>query len=145
MGQVDGRGALQAVPGLQAEEGKARLITRRCPRFRAMLMGRLGQHRLSGCDVGQVSLQEDESGARSEERLMGGVGHKGTAVSIREEWDEPPGWVPALGMRGMRVRRLPESQQWCLGSEISAQPLRDSFCLSQKNEGNSSREIRFYV
>ena len=104
MGQVDGRGALQAVPGLQAEEGKARLITRRCPRFRAMLTGRLGQHRLSGCDVGQVSLQEDESGARSEERLMGGVGHKGTAVSIREEWDEPPGWVPALGMRGKRVR-----------------------------------------
>lgn len=35
---------------------------------------------------------------------MGGVGHKGTAVSIREGWDEPPGWVPALGMRGMRVR-----------------------------------------
>ena len=43
------------------------------------------------------------------------------------------------------IPRLPESQQWCLGSEISAQPLRDSFCLNQKNEGNSIREIRFYI
>ena len=48
--------------------------------------------------------KKKEVGWFSEERLMGGVGHKGTAVSIREGWDEPPGWVPALGMRGMRVR-----------------------------------------
>lgn len=87
LGSRWGRGmgkGLSKVPGLQAKEGKVRLTARCSPRFPAILTGHLEQRNLSGCDVGQVLLQEDESGGRSEEGLMGGVGHEGTAVSIRE-------------------------------------------------------------
>lgn len=85
LGSKWGRGmgeGLSKVPGLQAKEGK--VIARRSPRFLAILTGHLEQRSLSGCDVGQVLLQEDESGGCSEEGLMGGMGHEGMAVSIRE-------------------------------------------------------------
>ena len=87
LGSRWGRGmgeGVSKVPGLQAKEGKVRLIAQLSPRFPAVLTGHLEQRSLSGCDVGQVLLQEDESGGCSEEGWMGGVGHEGMAVSIRE-------------------------------------------------------------